>query len=267
MKGFTHSGVFHADDVFATALLKLVYPEIEIVRGTVVPEGFEGIVYDIGMGEFDHHQADVRRRADGTAYAAFGLLWRVYGLGLVGEQEAEVFDRRFVCPLDAADNGEGENPLSLAVSQFNPAWNSGRNPDTCFGEAVEFAQGILRRYLEQVDARREARRVVEAALAESRGTVVVLPQYAPWQEVLVGSGKLFCVYPSNRGGWNAQVVPLHHDSREPAVYFPAEWVNGVPERLLQQGVKLNFCHRGRHLLNAEDRRSAVILCREAENAR
>ena len=54
--GFTHAGKFHADDVFATALLQIIRPDIRITRGFVVPDDFDGIVYDIGFGMFDHHQ-------------------------------------------------------------------------------------------------------------------------------------------------------------------------------------------------------------------
>ena len=42
-KGFTHGGKFHADDVFATALLMIVRPDIKVTRGFVVPDGFDGI--------------------------------------------------------------------------------------------------------------------------------------------------------------------------------------------------------------------------------
>ena len=38
--GFTHAGKFHADDVFATALLQIVRPDIKITRGFVVPDEF-----------------------------------------------------------------------------------------------------------------------------------------------------------------------------------------------------------------------------------
>ena len=31
--GFTHAGKFHADDVFATALLQILRPDIKITRG------------------------------------------------------------------------------------------------------------------------------------------------------------------------------------------------------------------------------------------
>ena len=34
--GFTHAGKFHADDVFATALLQILRPDIKITRGFVV---------------------------------------------------------------------------------------------------------------------------------------------------------------------------------------------------------------------------------------
>ena len=51
--GFTHAGKFHADDVFATALLQIIRSDIRITRGFVVPDDFDGIVYDIGFGMFD----------------------------------------------------------------------------------------------------------------------------------------------------------------------------------------------------------------------
>lgn len=71
---FTHSGKFHADDVFSAALLLYLNPEITIARGNIVPENYEGLVFDIGRGQYDHHQKDSRIRDNGVPYAAFGLL-------------------------------------------------------------------------------------------------------------------------------------------------------------------------------------------------
>ena len=51
---FTHNGTFHADDVLAASLLRLLKPELKIVRGNVVPNDFPGIVFDIGSGRYDH---------------------------------------------------------------------------------------------------------------------------------------------------------------------------------------------------------------------
>ena len=66
---FTHSGKFHADDVFSSALLLYLNPEIRLTRGNKVPEDFDGIVFDIGRGRYDHHQKDSRIRENGIPYA------------------------------------------------------------------------------------------------------------------------------------------------------------------------------------------------------
>ena len=92
--GFTHAGKFHADDVFATALLQIVRPDIKITRGFVVPDDFDGIVYDIGFGMFDHHQEPRETRPNGVPYAALGLLWRGLGPGLVGERQATALKKQ-----------------------------------------------------------------------------------------------------------------------------------------------------------------------------
>lgn len=82
---FTHSGKFHADDVFSSALLLYLNPEITILRGNKVPEDFDGIIFDIGRGRYDHHQKDSRIRENGIPYAAFGLLWEELGTEILGE--------------------------------------------------------------------------------------------------------------------------------------------------------------------------------------
>ena len=87
---FTHSGKFHADDVFSSALLLYLNPEITILRGNKVPEDFDGIIFDIGRGRYDHHQKDSRIRENGIPYAAFGLLWEELGTEILGERGIQV---------------------------------------------------------------------------------------------------------------------------------------------------------------------------------
>ena len=118
--GFTHAGKFHADDVFATALLQILRPDIKITRGFTVPDDFDGIVYDIGFGMFDHHQEPREYRANGVPYAAFGLLWRVLGPGLVGERQARLIDENFIQPLDLNDNTGEQNSLCDASASSTP---------------------------------------------------------------------------------------------------------------------------------------------------
>ena len=76
---FTHSGKFHADDVFSSALLLYLNPEIRIIRGNRVPDDFDGIVFDIGRGRYDHHQKDSRVRENGVPYAHSGFCGRNLG--------------------------------------------------------------------------------------------------------------------------------------------------------------------------------------------
>ena len=106
---FTHSGKFHADDVFSSALLLYLNPEIKITRGNKVPDDFDGIVFDIGRGRYDHHQKDSRIRENGIPYAAFGLLWEDLGCEILGDELAEKFDEAFVQPLDNNDNTGEKN--------------------------------------------------------------------------------------------------------------------------------------------------------------
>ena len=79
----THGGRFHADDVFSSALLRLLNPKIKIRRVMRLPENFDGLAFDIGGGDFDHHQNGAPVRENGVPYAAFGLLWRAFGDRLI----------------------------------------------------------------------------------------------------------------------------------------------------------------------------------------
>ena len=58
----THSGVHHADEVFAYGLLKLINPNIDLIRTSQITDQYremekigQAIIVDIGGGEFDHH--------------------------------------------------------------------------------------------------------------------------------------------------------------------------------------------------------------------
>ena len=111
-KAMTHGGKFHADDVFSGALLTILNPEIQIQRAFQVPEGYTGLVFDLGWGRFDHHQNGAPVRENGVPYAAFGLLWREFGEEFLlrhcskedTAREFARFDEQFVQPLDLDDN-------------------------------------------------------------------------------------------------------------------------------------------------------------------
>lgn len=265
-KGFTHAGKFHADDVFATALLQLVQPDIQITRGFDVPEDFEGIVYDIGFGMFDHHQSPREVRPNGVPYAAFGLLWRVLGPGLVGERQARLVDENFVQPLDLNDNTGEPNSLCDAIGFFNPVWDEAgdaADQDAQFFAAVAVARQILTRQIASANAVNRADDKVRAAYAASQNGIVVLPCYLPWKNGLYKTDALFVVYPSQRGGWSAQCV-TDHKTKRPKYPFPQSWAGQPPEVIQAKSglAGIRFCHASRFLITAEDKETALAACRQ-----
>lgn len=262
---FTHGGRFHADDVFSTALLLLARPDLEVQRGYAVPEGFDGIVYDIGDGPFDHHAKDAPVRENGVKYAAFGLLWRELGAEMVGEKEAKRFDEGFVQPLDLDDNTGCGNQLANVIAAYNPRYDQTESPDECFAAAVALAKDMLWHKLEAIRAITRAEAEVRGALAKSKGGIVRLARFAPWKQYLIPSRAKFVVYPSQRGGFCAQGVPARFGSPELRVPFPAAWagadaadlpaISGIPG--------LRFCHAGRFLITADTEAEAIEACRAA----
>ena len=120
-----------------------------------MPDDFTGIVFDIGRGEFDHHQKDSRIRENGVPYAAFGLLWEAVGADILGEELAVKFDESFVQPLDNNDNTGEKNELATLIGNFNPSWDYEGGSDEAFFQAVSVAGMILENKFERYRAMRE----------------------------------------------------------------------------------------------------------------
>lgn len=267
-RGFTHGGKFHSDDVFSTALLRILNPEIQIERGFEVPENFDGIVYDIGRGEFDHHQKDKEYRENGCPYAAFGLLWRAYGSDFVGEEEALYFDEKFIQPLDESDNTGCDNMLAKIIGEFNPGWDSKASYDDCFWKAVDMAETILRNHFESIEGIQRGRVIVQQAMKESDGKILILSVYAPWKKEVIGSGYQFVVYPSNRGGYSIQGVAVSSEDNTLVCDFPREWWGAETENLQKMsGIEgIRFCHPNGFLSAATSLEDAIKVAEYALKA-
>ena len=264
-KGFTHGGKFHSDDVFATAFLRILNPGFEVQRGFDVPENFDGIVYDIGRGEFDHHQADKEYRKNGCPYAAFGLIWRAFGSDFAGEEEAGVFDEKFIQPLDESDNTGCDNMLATIISEFNPGWDSKESYDECFERAVKVAEVILRNHFRSVEGAIRGRQIVECAMSAGDGRILYLEPYVPWKKEVIGSSYQFVVYASNRGGYSIQGVPKSEGDNALVCDFPREWW-GAEADVLQElsGIPtLRFCHPNGFLAAADNKEDAMAAAEYA----
>ena len=271
---FTHSGKFHADDVFSAALLLYLNPEIMIKRGNRVPEDFDGIVFDIGRGQYDHHQKDSRIRENGIPYAAFGLLWEELGADILGEDLAQRFDEAFVQPLDNNDNTGEKNELATLIGNFNPTWDAEGSNDEAFFQAVSVAGMILENKFERFRGNERADKRVEEIYAHHEQAVhdrekhrddariLILPEFVPCQKFLSETEIAFVIFPSNRGGYCIQPQKKEY-SMNYKCSFPVEWLGLENEELVvATGLKsAGFCHKGGFLMTTGELADAVQVCR------
>ncbi|MBQ7055843.1 MAG: MYG1 family protein [Alphaproteobacteria bacterium] len=150
----THSSRFHADDVLSAALLKIsgIISDVSVIqRVGRVPQNFDGLAFDIGGGEFDHHQQDARVRPNGNKYAAFGLLWNAVGAEYIAgkyktdiktaNDAAEKFDVEFITPMDLSDNfgtKKYPNTLSSIIASMNDPKYTNQETNNIFTETANY---------------------------------------------------------------------------------------------------------------------------------
>jgi uncharacterized UPF0160 family protein len=290
MKVATHSGSFHADEVFALAALTLLDPAVEIVRtrdadalaaaDLRVDVGFRD---DPATGDFDHHQkGGAGERPNGVRYASFGLVWREFG-ARVCDGDADVaarVDQSLVQGVDANDTGqavvapivEGVRPMTVSgvIGSLNRRWDedlTAEDERARFDAAVALARGIVEREIASAAAGRRAVRIVEAAVGRARDPrVIELERDVPWKEVVVTQAPdaLFVVYPK-RQGWGLEAVPRELGSFTNRRDLPEAWAGlDGPDLARLTGVQdALFAHAKRFLAVARSREGIAELAEQA----
>ena len=259
-RAYVHSAVFHADDVFSTALLKILCPGIEIVRTLKVPElGETEICYDIGGGPYDHHQEMEYRDEEQTKpYAALGKLWRAFGHELVDDEGWKMIDESLIVPIDQHDNGmgDGNSVLSKLVTFMNPNWDEPATEEDRrkkFDEAVDFATTVLEKYLSKARSTTKAVKAFDEADVID-GRIIHLSSFAPWKDVIkqyrTDSEVILAVYPSSRGGYCIETIS---SCKYP---LPYAWTKELPEGM-------TFCHISRFLAATTTEEYAIEYAMEA----
>jgi len=262
----THNGQFHADEVFASAILSLVNPNVKIIR-TRDPKVLEtcDIVYDVGGGEFDHHQNEAEVRENGIPFAAAGLIWRAFGSVITTEEIAKRIDEKLFQGIDAVDNGHPLecDPLITSVSSmigdFNPTYDSDVEEDEAFQRAVLFAVSILLNKLKKETSKMNAKIIVENALRYRKDKkTLVLDRFCPWTEHLLELDDEkkeveFVVFPDKSGEYRIQTVPVKDVPFASRKLLPEAW-EGLRDDELGDIVGINdavFCHKKRFIAGAK----------------
>lgn len=274
----THSGTFHADDVFASAFLELYLGDVRIYRTNQVDMNridSSVLVYDVGRGKFDHHQSDALKRDNNIPYCSFGLLWKEYGKDFLKKRGItlvdrvwEMFDKDLVEGIDADDNGIFPQITSVfkvkttsnLVKIFNPSFDTDQTEAEQFEKACRFAKMILEEEVYYINGKALAEEQILDLLddLEEGDQYLVLPTFLPYEDTILASPKgesiLFVAYPSNRGGYAIKTVPKSTEDKSSRMAFPEEWAGLEGEELAtKSGIDgLTFCHATRFLVSCRD---------------
>jgi uncharacterized UPF0160 family protein len=284
MKASTHNGRFHADEIFALAVLKLVYPDLEIVRSRdenvyktadiIVDVGH---VYDPDNLIFDHHQRSFTlKRESGIPYASFGLVWKQYGGLLCGSSKtSEYIDTVIVQAIDADDNGIdifetkidgiGIHTLPDIIESFVPRHVDDDRVQKGFDRALKFATTYMKRQIKLGKelfevALPKIRRAIK--LAEDPRVLVFKKFDKTWLNFIAHESEAarFVIFPTHRKTWAIRSVPKKGQKFDYCKLLPAAWggrqkdfaeISDVQDAL--------YCHNGCFLAEAGSQEGADKL--------
>jgi len=289
----THNGTFHADDVFACAILSLYLKQkgekFKITR-TRDEDIFNVANYLIDVGakndestnSFDHHQEKgAGKRENGIEYASFGLVWKKFGRTLCENDKIwEEIDKKLVTYVDAGDNGQeiildtyqGINPYTLqSIIAINRPILKNETDDKQFSKLVKFAENIISReiislqkmheeikYLKSVYERSESKEIIVLNKDIPRSTVY--EAFKEYEEIL------FIVSPNESyDEWKVTAMRSENGVFTNRKDLPIEWTgkrNGELAKLV--GVEdAIFCHRKPFLIVVKTKESAIKLAKMA----
>ncbi len=290
VKIITHSGSFHADDVFAVAVLVFIFESqkkgFEIIRtrdNEIISSGDcvvdVGGQYDPEKGLFDHHQmGGAGQRANGIPFASFGLVWKTFGVYITGSKLlAKLIDEKLVQPIDAMDNGiqifenkiADRYPYTIQdiIFSYLPTWKDDENKnDERFEVAVDFAKRLLNREIRKLMDKQEGDLVVENIYNTTLDKrIIVLDKAYLWADILSQKPEpLFVIYPQ-RDRWHIKAVRDNPYSFLTRISFPKLWA-GKRDKELAETTKIEdafFCHAKRFMAAAGSKDSAIKLARAA----
>lgn len=268
MKIYTHGGMFHADEVMATAILgewerwdkRKEQPGLDVIRLknlSEIPD--DGYILDIGREynpverKFDHHQ-EFLTRPDGYPYATAGLIWEHFGKGFldISEEVWEMVDESLIKGIDAHDSDSEYDfsascsagdvrvmTLSNIISSMN---GDPEYQEENFKAAVKLAANVLIDTIEKCFLRSYAKSVVRKSTLskEGRCSYYIFSESFPWHEAVCETEAEFIIAPSLLPGnpISLLAVPASPGTRE--LKRPIErpdWFDGF----IQNGKSIAGC--------------------------
>jgi len=284
----THSGSFHADDVFSIAAFQLLLGKenIEVIRtrdeDAIAVADYVvdvGGVYDHDNKRYDHHQPCSPVRENGIPYAGFGLMWRHYGEQICGSAEvAQAIEEKLCVPIDAGDNAiQVWQPGLLDLQAFSwdgvlKAWQAveseGEDALEQFLVAVDIARGYLERFImkRKIKLRQKEQSVALYATSADKA-ILVSEEYLPRSQFIEYEDVNVLIFPrSDTNDWMAVAIQKEETGFATKVRFPEEWA-GLTKQALQEVSGFSdavVCHKDRYMFIAKSQESAIAAARLAK---
>lgn len=296
----THPAPHQADEVTAICILRILNPNVRIVRTRdpvlmqTLSETENAFLLDVG-GQynanklmFDHHQpegAGYRNPINHEwPYATAGLIWKHYGAKVVKklypelshdncQEVADYLDAYLIKYLDAIDCGvrikSGGPSLSAVIASFNPSWFEAQEEDS-FPIILDLSQVVLKNFIRRYAGKILARDRVRNSKTMMDGTVLVLDHCLPWSDVvaLEMPDVMLVVYPvvsSVTGETQWQLKTAVSKNNLPRIMLPRQW-GGLEGQRLAAVTAVNdvvFCHRSSHLAGTYTLEAALALASKA----
>ena len=109
---------------------------------------------------------------------------------------------------------------------------------------------LINHEINYYEEEKEVKEIYEKSINKE---IIVLDKHLHFTDYLPKTEAIYVIFPSNRGGYSAQGVPINSDTVELKRPFPASWTQDLPEYL-------TFCHSSRFLISARTLDDIIYAC-------
>lgn len=271
-----HDGIFHADEVTASAFLVLfgLVEKDKILRSRDPAKLARcefvcdvGGIYDPQKKLFDHHQADYQ----GDFSSAGMILLYLKEQKFITHDEYQLFNHSLIIGVDAHDNGKVSSEIGICtfshvIANYTPVTYAAdaQEMNAHFFLALDFVIGHLSRLKKRHEYNMACRKIVSLAMARHQ-VCLFFDNTLPWQESFFAlDGKhhpaLFVIMPAGEH-WKLRAIPPDNEHRmQVRCPLPEKWAGLLGDQLKKvSGISgAVFCHKGRFTSVWETKEDALL---------
>ncbi|MDF1573311.1 MAG: MYG1 family protein [Bacteroidales bacterium] len=239
----THNGIFHADEVFAIALISCIHGKLEVVRtrdkkiidqAKSDPKIFVidvGMVSDPRMKCFDHHQQSQSGQEESSVSLVFRYLFDNQATDPV---LSLVYDRliREINDWDTGKIGKHINSSPVLLPRIISGYNRAddETQDKQFIKVVNLAREIVRNEFNTSKLLVQGKKIWDRRIRLSESSVI-LNEFCPfWRQIQAGKKLIPYILQPVTGGWavmsadsDTYPLPEPEESENIIFFHPAKF--------------------------------------------